>query len=464
MSEAPVVTSPTLGTTDTSTPAVISTSTASRTNYADNVSTLKSATDNLVPTNNNTSTTTPSTTATSTTPTITINNGTPTNPTTAPVVKPDATKTAPADSTPNPHDVIGYDPTKDSTSSAYDATKDPNSAEYQPASGQPGSLDPVIKQQFDESGAQLDQGINDAKSTLASVTATLQNDPAAMSAVQQITAQYDQLIAAQKAKNDIVMKGYTTSAARTGSLQYANDMTSSFLNDEQNRASERIADLLSKENNAIIKSNTAYKNGDIKAFNDATTALKNAQTAKLNEITKLGTATSNALKDYQAQNRLAQSVQKTQLATDVSKSKNLGASMAEQIRKSGVTDPKQIDAYLLSVAKEFGITNPEILRSAMITAQQTASKVASSNANIASEIANRGKKSTAPGTVKFNAADTTALYGAGETEATIKQLSTDIAQYGAQYVLDHGKLPQTTRTILESKYGLTSATSSPAQQ
>lgn len=356
------VTAPTLS--DVSSPSVISTSSASRSNYADNTSTLNSALSNITPPKTDTTPTGNAPTGSN----ITINAGGG-GATDGNGNQLDSTGKVVGAS--NPKDNPNYDPSKDTSSSAY---VDPDTGVRGAKTSDNGSLDPVVKKQFDDAGEQLDQGITAAQNTLAAVSATLNNDPAAQAAVAQISNQYNGLIQAMIAHNKIVLGGYSVGAARTGALQYANDMTTDFMSKEMEYANQRVQKLIDLESAAIMKSNAAYKAGDVKAFSVATTALKAAQTEKINMIGKLGTATSKALSDFQSKVKLAQATAKNNVTLDITKSKSLAASMAKQLKDAGITDPAQIKEYVNAVAQNQGITNPDVLGSALVTAQQTLNK------------------------------------------------------------------------------------------
>lgn len=465
MADTTTIAPPTVSTPDSSTtssPALIVTSGASRSAYADNVNTLQSAVGNLQQGNTiatpNADVTpqntvdakaagwTPATTSIQTNP-----DGTTTHTTTAaggaPVVNSDGSTTNPDGST-----------------------------TPAPDSGTGGQLDPALKQQYEDNNAQLDQGVNDAKATLSAVSATLANDPAAQAAVAQISAQYDQLITAQQNKNKIILGGYAVNAARTGSLQYANDMTTQFLNDEQSRANDRVADLVTKENNAILKSNAAYQAGDVKTFNAATQALKSAQAAKIKGITDLATATSKALKDFQAQQKIdaanlkAQQVQQQKTYTDAFNAINKsGAGIADATADMSAADKKKfIDSYLSSITSSGSLTPEQMtqlegaLQSSVKTASDTNAKTNASLANTNSEIQNRGTKTQTDKSVKLDKPTTTALYGAGLSGTDVTALSQAIYKYGAQAVLDKTKgMNATTRGVIERLYGITTSTSTP---
>ncbi len=381
--EAPIATPVDTSKPDASVPSpLIVTSNASRSTFNEGVSTLQDATLNLQKGNM---------TATPMTDTTVAQEG---------AAKADGWKPASTVVQTNP------DGSTTHTTTAEGAPPKENATD---ASG--GKLDPAVQKQFEDSNAQLDQGINDAKASLASVTATLANDPAAAAAVAQIGAQYAQLYAAQQAKNKIIMGSYTQNAARSGALQFANDMTTQFLNDEQDRANQRLADIVTRENNAIMKSNAAYKAGDVKAFSAATKELKDAQTAKTKGISDLAKATNEALKTFQAQQK-AQATQAKQQITDNIRISTANASIiAKNLKDSNITDPKKREAYIAGMAAKLGINDPSYLESAV-------SKIELSNKNTESTI-NKREQPKAPAGAKTK----------GGTDGGYKYTPDDVATY-----------------------------------
>lgn len=265
-------------------------------------------------------------------------------------------------------------------------------------------LDPAIKSQYDSALTALDQNIADAKATLDQAKATLANDPAAQAAVDAVAAKYDVLISAMKAKNQIVLGSYKTNAARSGSLQFANEMNTSFMSEEMDKASQRVSDLVTQEQSLILKTQQAYKTGDLKALNEATTAYEKANTDKISALNKLLTATNAQVKTVQAQAKIEAAATKDAIANDTKLSTGLAQSIADNIASSGITDPAQIQSYIQGMATKAGISNPDILKSAVTKAQQTTAKFNTSQENTASIIKKRnstktgGTKATGGGT------------------------------------------------------------------
>lgn len=388
-----------------STPALITTSSASRSSYADNVTGLQSSlaststpttTTSTPDSNNSSSTKAPAVSAIST---ITDQTSFPKDTTFTTGLTQDPSSITSVSVNSDGTRVVSY---RDGTSQtvAADPSKPVSSNSTSPVSStdsendSTSSLPPGLAAQFKQTLANQDQNIANAQQTLATAAATMTNDPAAASAAAAIKTQYDVLINAMKAKNAIVLGGYTKNAARSGGLQYANDMTENFMSEEMDRASQRIADLVSKEQTLILASNNAYKNGDIKAFNAAQTALEKTQNDKTSTLGKLLTATNNQVKNVQAQQKIDAAATKQQLASDTTTSTKIAAGMVAALKAAGISDPKTIEEYVQAMATKNGITNPDILSGALATAQQTAAKTDASLANTASTIAKRGAGGT----------------------------------------------------------------------
>lgn len=251
-------------------------------------------------------------------------------------------------------------------------------------------LDPSLKKQFDDNIAAMTDAAANAKTVLDKATATLSDDPAAIQAASDIKSQYDVLIKQMQDKNAMILGGIAKNSARTGMMQYANEMDGNFKSMELDKSVQRIADLVTKENMAIAKSNAAYKAGDVKAFDSATKNYESALKDKQKSILDLNKAINDQVKQNAADLRSQRLAIASQTTNDVKLSTALATSMADVIAKSGVTDEAKIDAYIQTMAANNGISNPEVLRSALLKAQGTATTTALKNKNTQSIIDKRG--------------------------------------------------------------------------
>lgn len=286
-----------------------------------------------------------------------------------------------------------------------------------------GEIDPSLKTAFNDSIAGLDDGITQAKSNLASAAATLQNDPAATAAISSIIAKYDQQIKAMKEKNKILAGGYITNAARSGALQFANEMTSNFLSDEQGRAEQRVTDLVSLELSATLKAQQAYKDADLKAFSAATKDLQTAQKGKIDAINKLLTATDKAVRTNQAQVKIDAQKIKDKAATDTKTATALANTVAAGIKEHGLTGADE-KTYISMMAEKSGISNPDLLSAAVIKAKQVQDKADLAKKNTENTIANRDART--------NIAATKATK-AGKAASTTFKISTAISKATPQF-------------------------------
>lgn len=297
------------------------------------------------------------------------------------------------------------------TSNPDGTTTDPNDL----TSGLP----PAVASAFKDVLSQQELNIQQAQNTLAQAKATMMHDPAATAAATMIESQYSTLIQAMQAKNNMVLGSYRTNAARSGSLQYANDMETNFMSEEMDAASMRLADLVTKESELVLKSNTAYQTGDVKAFNEAQTAVEKATNDKQTTLGKLLTATNNQVKAVQAQQKLDQATKKNQLSSDVTTAAKIADGMAQEIADSGTTGQNEIDKYVEDMAASNDITNVDILKSALVKAQQTATKAGLQNANIRSTIAKRGTTGSSGGSSSKG----------GGTDGSYKYSADDVSTY-----------------------------------
>lgn len=278
-----------------------------------------------------------------------------------------------------------------------------------------GISDPAVASQFKSSLQAIDQEVSQAKANLDAAKANAINDPAANALVDSIKAQFETQIKLMKDKNTQFLGKVGASVAAFGGL---GPMSQGFLNDEQQRADGRIADIVAKENDAVLKAQIAYQTKNYKALNDAMTAYDKANRDKLTTLNTLLSATNKQVKQQQDEQKINAAAEKQAVALDISKSTNLATGIAKSIADSGLTDQSQIDQYLEATAQEYGITNPDILKSAVEKARQASIKSLAGSANSLSTIAAREKPKAAPkGSTKGNGTDGTYKYAQGDIDA-----------------------------------------------
>lgn len=295
----------------------------------------------------------------------------------------------------------------------------------------PSGVDPTIGKQLHDNEVRANKDVDSAKTVLDNATALLTSDqngtnPAAVAAANQIKADYGVLIQQMQDKNKILLGSYATNAARSGSLQYANDMESNFMSEEMDKATGRIADLTTKMNNAILKSNQAYESGDVKALAAAMKEYAQTKQQAQKALTDLATTVNNTVKTNQAQAKIDAKAANDAKTNDIKVSTSLAKGMADAIKKSGVTDAKQISDYVSAMAEANGITNPNILNSALVSAQQSANSLDLKNANIESTIKKRNQPST-----KTPASTTYKNFTNKPTAASITKVNTYLASINA---------------------------------
>lgn len=307
----------------------------------------------------------------------------------------------------------GVNPTDTTTSTA---TGD----DYDKAIASAGIKDPGMAAQYKQGLQALDTSAQNAYGTIQSLqTATADNDPATQGLISSIKAKYDAQIQLMKARNTQLLGKANTSVAAFGGL---GPMSQDFLSNEQNDADARVSSLQSQEDSLINQAKAAFATKNAKALNDAMTAYDKVNADKLKALNDLLSASDKQVKNLQAQQKIDAAASKQQVTTDISKSTNLGASIYKNIQDSGLTDQAQIDKYIAGIAQEYGISNPDILASAVEKARQTASKTDASVANTADSIANRDartklaqQKKTSPST-KGDGVDATYHYTANDVE------------------------------------------------
>ena len=337
------------------------------------------------------------------------------------------------------------------------APKAPDVAE--PKVDEIGTERDFLKEKFEKAMVDLDKGIENAKTNMEQARATLAYDPAAEAAVSQIMQKYDQQIQIMKEKNEMVMGANKRNNSRYG-MQYTSEMNENFMSDQQDRAQRRVMDLVTQATIAATKVRAAYKEGNLKAFNDAQKAYETASKDKLDAINDLLKETDKQVKEQQASVKLEQTLRKAALDEDIKLSANLGKIIADELSTSKITDPKKQKEYIAKMAETYGIENPDILANSVVKAEQEAKRQDLLNKNTQSVMNKRAapkvttKKTTTvkPQAVTFDAKTKDALVGAGNTTNAVTQLSQDIAKYGIDDVLARGKMDDATREVLKAKY------------
>ncbi len=356
--------------------SVINTSTQSKTNYNTNVSTMNKANASIAP-NGAGGVLAPSNKSGVKSNTYNADGSTD-------VVYNDGTKvTFPAGSAGAPSGASSGNATTGNENAGGGANGNENAgATTTDASG----LDPTIRQGLQDNITTATNAATAAKTTLDDAAATMADDPAARAAVERIKGQYDVLIKAMTDKNAMIMGRNYVTLARYGGLGV---MSNNFISDQMDRGIQRIGDLVQKEQDAILKSNQAYKNGDVKAFNAATTAYNQAIKEKGTAIMNLSKAVNDQVKTVQAQAKIDAKAANDEITNNVKLATNLAKTMAKAIADSGVTDEKKIDAYIKAMADTNGITDPNILKNALVKAQQDSTSLDLKNENTRSIIKKR---------------------------------------------------------------------------
>ena len=409
---------------DTSSSPLIVTSGASRSNYANNVNTLNTATTNLASTNKND-------------PSIVNFLNSSKMPSDynsrATMAKQNGIENYTGSAAQNTQllgilqgdkkDTTGGDTTTKTDTTSTDTTSTTDNTFSGPYTVDPngnltrndgGKMDAGLVQSYKDSLVQMDQRVSDAKNTLSSALSTLQNDPAAASAISMIEAKFDQQLELMKGKNNMVLGRASTAIAAYGGL---GQMSNDFMSHEQDLAITRLSDIISKESSAIMTATAAYKKGDLAAFDSASKQLDTVTKDKTDAINKLLKSSNDAVKTQQAQQKLDQQKITQQQTSDIKLSTAVAGSIADSIKQNGLTDPKQIKDYIDGVAKAQGITNTAVLESAV-------SKIQLSNANTESTINKRNQPPKPTGSNK------------GGVDGAYKYTPDDISSYAS--VMDKG--------------------------
>lgn len=321
-------------------PATIVTSGQSKTNYANNVSTLAQANTNLANANQTISSPTPATTTTTPPPTV-------------------------------PDTSTSVSSTINGDGSTSTVNKD-GSQSLTYADGQsfqiPAGMDPTMaKLQYDNE-RRFQKMADDAQQALSKATANVDADnngtnSAALAAANTITSNYATLIQQMQEKNAMLAGSAAKNSARSGMLQYANEMDTNYKSEEMDKAIQRIATLTQQRDDAVLKSNQAFKDGDVKALDLATKEYESAVKENDTAIVALQKMTSDQVKQNAADIKAAQTADRQQTIDDHNFATQNARDIALQLQ--GVTDPKKQEKILIDAAETYGISNPNVLKSAV---------------------------------------------------------------------------------------------------
>lgn len=254
-----------------------------------------------------------------------------------------------------------------------------------------GISDPGLKAQFKTQLQNLDSQISSAQQTIDSVKARSLNDPAITSIVTAIQNKFGQQIQLMQEKNRQLLGRANTSVAAFGGLGV---MSQDFLNNEQSMAMDRISKLQDEEDQAIAKAQAAYLSQNYKDLNTAMTAYDQANKDKLQALQDILNASAKQVTQMQNEQKINIQEQKAALASDIQTSTKIAAGVAANLKAAGLTDPESVRQYIESLASQYGIQNPDILYSQVVSAQQNADKQGLQAENIQSEIATRQENAT----------------------------------------------------------------------
>ena len=332
----------------------------------------------------------------------------------------------------------------------------------------PAGLDPMTAKLATDNIRSLEKNAQSVKANMDAATATLANDPAAQQAAAQIKAQYDTLIQQMKDKNAMLQGSYAKTNARSGMLQYANEMNTNFNSMELDKANQRVADLVQKENDAIAKSNAAYQSGDVKALDAAQKEYQATLNDKQKSIMDFAKLVSDQVKANDAEAKQATIDNRNAMLDSMKEATYNATDVATTIEGMSANKANQ---YIQQFAEQNGI-DPTHLISAVTVAQAKLKKDNLANARTEQLLGGSTKPTVAekkasvidnytnafiPGAtlkdgtpiVDDNGFITPSAFKKAIAEAPSKGLNRAefIKEFGSKIYIDNGKIPK--------EYGLT---------
>ncbi len=244
---------------------------------------------------------------------------------------------------------------------------------------------------------QLEKNANDVNNTMTKLASySVETDPAAVAAANRIKEQYGTLIQQMKDKNTLLAGSQAKNSARSGMLQYANEMDTNFKSMELDKANQRVADLIQKEEDAIAKSNEAYRSGNVKALEAAQKEYNQILTDKSKSVQDFAKMVTDQVKANSDEIKNLQAAKKDTILNSIKISDSIARDIATQL--NGETDPAKIDDYLQKVAdgiqEKYGTEiDPSILKSSVEKEINTMTKESLANQNTVATI---NKKKSGP--------------------------------------------------------------------
>lgn len=144
---------------------------------------------------------------------------------------------------------------------------------------------------------QAAQDVTDLAKTFAGYN--VNTDPAFQSMASDIHNNFAQLQQAMKQTNNERAAGLATLGLRGGTTQYANGIQMGVEGAELTQAGQRLADLTTRESQAVSAARIAYQNGKFSEFNSKITALKDIRDEKGKTLTDYNNAIKSVLKTVQ---------------------------------------------------------------------------------------------------------------------------------------------------------------------
>lgn len=156
-----------------------------------------------------------------------------------------------------------------------------------------------------DQGSSLQTDINAADAKISAIadqfnSYVVDNDPAFQTIAQNINTSFGALSTAMKQANDSRVAAATTLGYRNGSAQYTPGIALGLVGAELTAGNMRLADIASKEADAITSARSAYQSGKFAEFNDQINALSKVRDDKVTELKDYNSNITTIVKNYQA--------------------------------------------------------------------------------------------------------------------------------------------------------------------
>lgn len=278
--------------------------------------------------------------------------------------------------------------------------------------------------------------ITSMKSTLDAISGSM--DSASQALIASLQADYDSQAADLTDKYSRISGGLDQQNDRSGRARYAPILAQGILSGNEVQLQMKLSDLHSKMMLSVSKAQQAMNTNDLNTFNKEYANTKSIQDELAKNVQNLYTLNKN----NQAAKMKADQEAATSARNSLNTAKTIAPSLSAEI--AGIKDPAQQQAFIASVAKQYGL-DPTVLQG-FVTGATTAASDKTATQVRANAAAERAANKTAPannrgggtsGKFTYTASDITDIESSLKSGGTIPSLGSTAYQPAKDGYVDH---------------------------